>query len=84
MSTNFTIETEQEEEGRWIAEILEIPGALVYAASQQQAVAQVKALALRAIADKLEQETTYKGLIPVLLRDQSTLASDRGGTGSTL
>ncbi|MFQ4139035.1 type II toxin-antitoxin system HicB family antitoxin [Nodosilinea sp. PGN35] len=61
-STSFTIETEQEEEGRWIAEILEIPGALVYGASQQQAVAQVKALALRVIADKLEHGEIDLGL----------------------
>ncbi len=61
-STSFTIETEQEEEGRWIAEILEIPGALVYGASQQQAVAQVNALALRVIADKLEHGEIDLGL----------------------
>jgi len=54
LSTRFTIETEQEDDGRWIAEILEIPGALVYGDNQQQAVAQVKALALRVIADKLD------------------------------
>ncbi|MFQ4139593.1 type II toxin-antitoxin system HicB family antitoxin [Nodosilinea sp. PGN35] len=52
ISTSFTIETEQENDGRWIAEILEVPGALVYGDNQQQAVAQVKALALRVIADK--------------------------------
>ncbi len=62
ISTNFTIETEQEEDGRWIAEVLEIPGALVYGASQQQAIAQVKALALRAIADKLEHGEIDLGL----------------------
>ena len=50
----FTIETEQEENGRWIAEILEIPGALVYGNSQKQAITKVQALALRVLADKLE------------------------------
>ena len=50
----FTIETEQEEDGRWIAEILEIPGALVYGNSQKQAITKVQALALRVLADKLE------------------------------
>lgn len=50
----FTIETEQEEDGRWIAEILEIPGALVYGNSQKQAITKVKALALRVLANKLE------------------------------
>ena len=49
----FTIETEQEEDGRWIAEILEIPGALVYGNSQKQAITKVQALALRVLADKL-------------------------------
>ena len=50
----FTIETKQEEDGRWIAEILEIPGALVYGNSQKQAITKVQALALRVLADKLE------------------------------
>ena len=50
----FTIETEQEEDGHWIAEILEIPGALVYGNSKKQAITKVQALALRVLADKLE------------------------------
>ncbi|MGG6241003.1 type II toxin-antitoxin system HicB family antitoxin [Nodosilinea sp. AN01ver1] len=62
ISTSFTIETEQEEDGRWIAEILEIPGALVYGDNQQHAVAQVKALALRVIADKLDHGEIDLGL----------------------
>jgi predicted RNase H-like HicB family nuclease len=55
ISTHLTIEVEQEEDGRWIAEILEIPGVLVYASTQQQAISNVQALALRVIADKLLQ-----------------------------
>lgn len=54
ISTLFTIETEQEDDGRWIAEILEIPGVLVYGLTQQDAISNVQALALRVIADKLE------------------------------
>ena len=54
--SQFTIEVEQEDDGRWIAEILEIPGVLVYAFTQQQAISNVQALALRVIADKLEHE----------------------------
>lgn len=50
----FTIETEQEDDGRWIAEVLEIPGILVYGETEPQAIAQVQTLALRVIADKLE------------------------------
>ncbi|MBD2482335.1 type II toxin-antitoxin system HicB family antitoxin [Planktothrix sp. FACHB-1365] len=51
---HLTIETEQEEDGRWIAEIPEIPGVLVYGNSLQEVTVRVQALALRAIADKLE------------------------------
>ena len=54
MALTFTIETEQEADGRWIAEVLEIPGALVYAATTQDAVAKVQALALRILAERIE------------------------------
>jgi predicted RNase H-like HicB family nuclease len=59
---HFTIETEQEDDGRWIAEILEISGALVYGNSQQQAIYYAQALALRVIADKLEHGEMDLGL----------------------
>lgn len=52
ISTHFTIETEQEDDGRWIAEILEIPGVLVYGLTQKEAIANVQALALRVIAEE--------------------------------
>ncbi len=48
------IVVEQEEDGRWIAEVLEIAGAMTYGPSRDQAVARAKALALRAIAERLE------------------------------
>ena len=54
MALTFTIEAEQETDGRWIAEVLEIPGALVYAATTQDAVAKVQALALRILAERIE------------------------------
>lgn len=41
ISTHFTIETEQELDDRWIAEILEIPGVLVYGSTQQEAISQM-------------------------------------------
>ena len=50
----FRIETEQETDGRWIAEVPGIPGTLAYGASRDAATKSVQALALRAIADKLE------------------------------
>lgn len=51
---NLTIETEQEEDGRWIAEIPQLPGVLAYGVTRDAAIARVKALALRVLADRLE------------------------------
>lgn len=51
----YKIEIEQEEDGRYIAEIIELPGVLVYGNSQQEAILKVQALALRVLADQLEQ-----------------------------
>lgn len=50
----FTVETELEEDGRWIAEVVEIPGALTYGQSREQAIGQAEALALRVIAERIE------------------------------
>jgi predicted RNase H-like HicB family nuclease len=51
---NFHIEHEQETDGRWIAEIPEIPGVLTYGATQDEAVGKAEALALRALAERIE------------------------------
>ena len=50
----MTIETEREADGRWLAEVLEISGALAYGATRETAVAHAQALALRVLADRLE------------------------------
>jgi predicted RNase H-like HicB family nuclease len=50
----FAIEIEQEKDGRWIAEIPQIPGAMVYGQTREQAVSRVEALALRVLAERLE------------------------------
>ncbi len=51
----FTVEVEQETDGRWIAEIAQIPGAMSYGTSRDEAVARVEALALRVLAERIEQ-----------------------------
>lgn len=51
---NFTIEIEQEEDGRWLSEVLELPGVLAYGHTREEAIAHVQALALRVVADRLE------------------------------
>lgn len=50
----MNIEIEREEDGRWIAEVPDIPGVMAYGQSKQEAVSKVKALALRVLADRLE------------------------------
>jgi predicted RNase H-like HicB family nuclease len=51
---DLTIQLEQEVDGRWIAEVPEVPGSLAYGASPTEATAKVKALTLRILADRLE------------------------------
>ena len=51
---NFTLECEQEVDGRWIAEVPELPGVLSYGDSAADAMSKAEILALRVIADRLE------------------------------
>ena len=51
---NFSVYTEREDDGRWIAEIVEIPGAMTYGSTIEEATAKVQALALRVLAERLE------------------------------
>jgi predicted RNase H-like HicB family nuclease len=50
----LTIETEQEDDGRWIAEVPELAGVLAYGATRAEAMAKAQALALRVLAEQLE------------------------------
>ena len=50
----FTVEYEQEEDGRWIAEVMELPGVMVYGACKEEALAKAQALSLRVVAERLE------------------------------
>jgi predicted RNase H-like HicB family nuclease len=50
----FRVETEQETDGRWLAEVVELPGVLAYGSRQEEAVSRVQALALRVVAERLE------------------------------
>ena len=51
---NFTIEVERETDKRWIAEVTDLPGVMVYAPTRRQAIAKAQALALRVLADRIE------------------------------
>jgi predicted RNase H-like HicB family nuclease len=56
VSVDFNVETELETDGRWLAEVVELPGVLAYGSTQDEAIAHVQALALRVVADRLERD----------------------------
>jgi len=55
---SYRIELEREEDGRWIAEIPELPGVMAYGKTRKDAVASVEALALRVLADQIERDNS--------------------------
>jgi len=61
----FAIELEREEDGRWLAEVLELPGVLTYGQSPEEATAKAQALALRVLADRLEHGETAPELLSI-------------------
>lgn len=58
---NFKIEFERIGDGRWIAEISQLPGVMAYGATQAAADAAVEALALPVVADRIEAENRFTG-----------------------
>jgi predicted RNase H-like HicB family nuclease len=61
----FAVELELEEDGRWIAEVVDLPGVLAYGASEAEAKAKVQALALRAVDDRLEHGEADPDLLTI-------------------
>ena len=61
----MTIEIDREDDGRWLAEVVELPGALAYGQSREEAEAHAKALALRAIADRLDHGEDVPDITPL-------------------
>jgi predicted RNase H-like HicB family nuclease/predicted RNA binding protein YcfA (HicA-like mRNA interferase family) len=61
----FLLEFELEADGRWIAEISELPGVMAYGETQMQASEKAKALALRVLADRIETEGSLPGITDI-------------------
>jgi predicted RNase H-like HicB family nuclease len=61
----FKVEIEQEEDGRWLAEVVELPGVLAYGETEQAALSRVQALALRVIAERLEHGEAGPNLLSI-------------------
>jgi predicted RNase H-like HicB family nuclease len=63
LSLTFQIETDREDDGRWIAEAVGLPGVLAYGNTRDEAIRYVEALALRVIADRVESnEVTERAM----------------------
>lgn len=61
----FRVDVDREDDGRWLAEVPELPGVLAYGASAAEAQAKVQALALRVVADRLEHGEAGPELIDI-------------------
>jgi len=77
----FTITFDREEDGRFIAEVQEIPGALAFGANRAEAKAKVKAIALRSLAEQIEHGRTILNCNKIIFQysteQNKRLASDR-------
>ena len=62
---NLDIESEREADGRWLAEVPQLPGVLAYGATRDGAVARVQVLALRVLAERLEHSESQPGSISI-------------------
>jgi len=72
----LTVEVEREEDGRWFAEVIDLPGVLAYGDLPEEAIRAARALALRVIADKIEhgEIDVQANLLEFLLPQPSTAA----------
>jgi len=61
--SEFTVDVEREDDGRWIGEVPQLAGVFTYGASRDEAIAKAKALAFRVLADRLEHG---EAICPVL------------------
>ena len=65
MTMSYHVDIEQEEDGRFLAEVTELPGVMAYGGSADEALAHVQALALRVLADRLEHDEGPRGPVSV-------------------
>ena len=65
MKVSYHVEIEPEDDGRFLAEVVELPGVIAYGASAEDALARVQTLALRVVADRLEREDSARGPLSI-------------------
>ena len=59
---HLNIEIELEEDGRWLTEVMELPGVMAYGKTREEAILSVQALALRVLADRIEHGESVPGM----------------------
>jgi len=59
---HLNIEIELEEDGRWLTEVLELPGVMAYGKTREEAILKVQALTLRVLADRIEHGESVPGM----------------------
>jgi predicted RNase H-like HicB family nuclease len=64
----FIVELEQETDGRWVAEVPDLPGVMAYGRSSADATAKVQALALRVVAERLEHGEAGPDLLTITFK----------------
>jgi predicted RNase H-like HicB family nuclease len=74
MPQRYRVEIEREEDGRFLAEVVDLPGVLAYGESAEVALAHVQALALRVLADRLEHGEWPAGPVSVSFETSSAAA----------
>jgi predicted RNase H-like HicB family nuclease len=67
----YKIETERETDGRWIAEVLELPGVMAYGATENEAILAAQTLALRVLADRIEERKEPATTLTVAVASRS-------------
>jgi len=80
----FKVEVEQEADGRWIAEVVELPGVLAYGSTPAEARAKVQALALRVVADRIEHGEAGPDLVSISFAAAGASGPARGRGESSL
>jgi predicted RNase H-like HicB family nuclease len=74
MSQRYRVEIEQEEDGRFLAEVVDLPGVMAYGESAEAALAHAQALAFRVLADRLEHGAWPAGPVSVSFETSSAAA----------
>ena len=78
----FTVDFEREDDGRSLAEVLELPGVLAYGQTSDEAIARAQALALRAVADRLEHGEAAREFVDISFARHEPVVLSEGQTCS--